>query len=101
MTKTNLTDETIIDALKKISSRVEEAAIDIHEMKRDLKFINLKLHTVEKNTEITKIDVEDIKQDVDDLIETSADILSNMVGQKELVTLSEKVISLEQTIKAS
>ena len=100
MTKSNTVEDTIIDTLKRISSRVEEAAIDIHEMKRDLKYVDLKLRAVERNTEVTKIDVEKIKLDITDLIDNSAYILSNMVSQKELTTLSHRVANLEP-IKAT
>lgn len=82
----------MIDILKSVAIRLEEAVIDINEMKSDLKFINLKLQSVEKNTE-------EMKQDINDLIETSAEILSNMVGQKEFNIISEKVIKLEKAVK--
>ncbi|MBI4084587.1 MAG: hypothetical protein HY431_01645 [Candidatus Levybacteria bacterium] len=99
--QSNEKDKKLTDVLNRLTRRIEEATVDIHEMKRDLKFVNLRLHTVEKNTEITKIDVEKIRQNVDDLIETSSEILSKMVTQKEFDNLSRRVSSLEHTAKTS
>ena len=58
-------DEKSIDILKRLAKRIEEATVDIHEIKSDLKFVNLRLHTVESNTKITKIDVEKIRTELE------------------------------------
>lgn len=89
-------DENIINILKQLTKRIEEATIDIHEMKRDMKFINLKLNSVDHNSGIIKVDVEKTREDVKDLINMISEILAKMVTQKELQSLSQRVASLEQ-----
>lgn len=74
--------EESIDILKKLAKRVEEAVIDIHETKRDLKFMKLKLISVEHNTQIMKVDVE------------------KMVTQQEFKNISHRVDRLELVQKA-
>lgn len=89
-------DEQALDILNRVAKRVEEATVDIHEMKRDLKFVNLRLQNVESNTKIMKIDIEKVREDIDDLIGMSQEILSKMVTQEEVQSLSQRVSSLEQ-----
>lgn len=94
-------DENAIGILKRLSRRVEEAVVDIHDIKRDVKLVKMRLDTVETNTEITKIDVENIKNNINDLIENSSEILAKMVTQKEFENLSRRVTSVERVIKAA
>lgn len=89
-------DEKALDILKRVAKRIEEATIDIHEIKGDLKFVNLRLHTVESNTKIVKVDIEKVREDMDDLISMSQEILSKMVTQEELQSLSQRLSSLER-----
>lgn len=110
-------DNKVLDILKLLTKRVEEATVDIHEMKSDLKFVNLRLHNVETSVGIVKVDMQNmrtniqnmkvdigtmktdiryVKRNTDDLIETTSEILAKMVTQEELKSLSERVISLEQ-----
>lgn len=100
-------DNKLVDSLNRLTKRIEEATVDIHEMKRDLKFVKLRLHGVETNTEITKIDIEKVRNEVgkvsqstDDLIGLSKEILSNMVTRDEFENFSHRVTSLERTAKA-
>lgn len=109
MPKINQSDNEVLNILKKISKRVEDATIDIHEIKRDLKLTRLRLSSVERNTELVKIDVEKIKedlevvkQDVGELkkenkshIEMTTEILANAVTQKEFTALSKRVSHIE------
>ena len=78
--------ENTTGTLSLIAKRVEEIAIDLHDMKRDLTFVKFGLDAVEHNTSIMKVDIERIKtemettkQDIkgvkrntDDIIETDA-----------------------------
>lgn len=106
--------EESIDILKKLAKRVEEAVIDIHETKRDLKFMKLKLISVEHNTQIMKVDVEKMNAYVDELgkemktigkettgiIDLTAEILEKMVTQQEFKNISHRVDRLELVQKA-
>lgn len=111
-------DEQSLDILKRVAKRVEEATVDIHEMKRDLKFVNLRLGQVERNTELMKVDMEkmraeigeiktdmtrvkkdikEIKRNTEGLIETTAHILKEAVTHDEHNALSQRVFALEQS----
>lgn len=118
-------DEQYIDILKRVAKRVEEATVDIHSMKRDLKFVNLSLGQVERNTEVMKVDIErlknemgdvradigglktdiatmkkgikEIKKDTEGLIETTGHILKEAVTHDEHKALSQRVTALEQS----
>ncbi len=102
-------EEKSIDILKRIAKRVEESTIDIHSIKSDLKRVFIRLTKVEHNTEITKVDVENLKLDmkevkkdikevnreINDLIQTNTEVLAKMVTQKELQFLSQRVDAIE------
>ena len=97
-------EEQTIDILKRVAKRVEEATIDISDMKSDLKMVSLRLSNVEHNTKIMKTDIEkmrtvldEVKRSTDDLIETTAEILKKAGTQEEVSDLSQRVATLEQT----
>lgn len=97
-------DEQTISILKRVAKRVEEATIDISDMKSDLKMVNLRLSGVEHNTEIMKVDIEkmrtvldEVKRSTDDLIDTTAEILEKAVTHDEHNALSQRVTALEQS----
>ena len=111
-------DEQTINILKRVAKRVEDATVDIHEMKRDLKFVNLRLGQVEDNTAIMKVDMEkmrnemdemkidmgtmkkdikDIKRSADNLMEITAEILKKAATREEVNDLCQRVAILEQT----
>ena len=117
-TKQKPQDEQSIDILKRLSKRMEEATIDIHSMKRDLKFVNLSLGQVERNTEVMKVDIErlknevgemkidmgtmkkdikEVKKNTEGLIETTGHILKEAVTHDEHNDLSQRVSALEQS----
>lgn len=112
----NPKEENIMQILKRLVKRVEEATVDIHEMKNDLKFVKLRLGSVEDSTKIMKVDMEKMREDiseikgetneiktdvkkvwreVEDLSHTSEEILIKMVVQKEFKDLSQRVAALE------
>ncbi len=111
-------DEQSIDILKRVAKRVEEATVDISDMKSDLKMVNLRLGGVEHNTEMMKVDMEkmrgdieevqgdistmkkdikEIKRDTEGLIETTTHILKEAVTHDEHKALSHRVTALEQS----
>lgn len=51
-------DEQSIDILKRVAKRVEEATIDISDMKTDLKMLKFNLIRIEHDTGIMKADIE-------------------------------------------
>jgi len=55
-------DEQSIDILKRVAKRVEEATVDIHELKTDLKWLKIKIYSIEDNTNIMKVDIERMKE---------------------------------------
>lgn len=94
-TKPALENEKLSHVLTQLVKRIEEATVDIHEMKRDLKVVSLKLYSVESNTKIMKVDMEKMRGDIDDLIGMNKEILEKMVTQKEFDGLSRRVAVLE------
>ena len=102
--KQKLQENQILNALDKITSRLEEATVDINDIKNDFKFVNLRLIKVEHNTEITKVDVEKMKKDLkvvkkntEGLIETTGHILREAVTNDQHNALSQRVTALEQS----
>lgn len=57
-------DKSLVSVLKQLTKRTEEATVDIHDMKRDLKFIKLSLGSVEHNTELTKVDTSKLEEKI-------------------------------------
>ncbi|OGH19891.1 MAG: hypothetical protein A3D74_04815 [Candidatus Levybacteria bacterium RIFCSPHIGHO2_02_FULL_37_13] len=97
-------DEQTIDILKRVAKRVEEAAIDISDMKSDLKMVSIRLSNVEHNTKMMKVDMEkmrtvldEVKRSSDDLMEITAEILKKAVTHDEHNALSQRVSALEQS----
>lgn len=95
--KSGKKEDSILEILKRLTKRMEEATIDIHEMKRDYKFINLRLGNVESNTEITKVDVEKIRQQLDETEKKLHKRLST-VGDLITVGLTNKYLSLDKRV---
>lgn len=99
-----LKDDQTINILKGVAKRVEEATIDISDMKSDLKMVSLRLSNVEHNTKMMKVDIEkmravldEVKRSTDDLINTTAEILEKVVTHDEHNALSQRVATLEQS----
>ena len=118
ITKQKPQEEQSIDILKRVAKRVEEATIDISDMKSDLKMVNIRLNIVEHNTKVMKIDMEkmndhmdamktdiatmkkgikEIKKDTEGLVETTSHILKEAVTHDEHNALSHRVSALEQS----
>lgn len=82
-------NEQSLDILKRVAGRVEEATVDIHEMKRDLKLVNLRLGQVEDNTEIMKVDIEKMREELDDKLLGVEDRLGKRIAHvADLITIS-------------
>lgn len=55
-------DEQSIDILKRIAKRIEDATVDIHTMKIDLKWLKIRIDSIEHNTNIMKVDIEKMRE---------------------------------------
>lgn len=111
MKKTNDASKDIhlVSVLKTLTKRIEEATVDIHEMKSDLKIVNLRLDSIESDLGIVKsemvsitsdiktikVDMKNMRGDIDDLINLNEEMLSKMVTQEELDKISRRVTVLE------
>lgn len=95
-------DRQSIDILKRVARRVEDATVDIHSMKSDLKWVNLRLGQVEKNTEIMKVDIEKMRGDIDDkLVGLEIRLNKRIANVADLITigLDDKLRNHEKRIK--
>ncbi len=104
-------EEKSIDILKKVAKRVEEATIDISDIKSDFKMVSLRLSNVEYNTKMMKVDIEkmrdeieamkkdirEVKGNTEGLIEATGHILKEAVTHDEYNSLSQRIASLEQS----
>lgn len=91
-------DEQSIDILKRVAKRVEDATVDIGEMKRSLRLVNLRLSTVESNTGIMKVDVEKIREE---LVGAETRLNKRITRVADLITLNlgDKLQNHEKRIK--
>lgn len=89
-------DKSLVSVLKQLTKRTEEATVDIHDMKRDLKFIKLRLGSVEHNTELTKVDTSKLEENItkfrDDIFNRLDDISAQLEGLRE-----DRIIGAHQT----
>jgi predicted RNase H-like nuclease (RuvC/YqgF family) len=81
--KQKIKEEQSFDILKKVAKRVEEATVDISSMKSDLKMVSLRLSAVEHNTEITKVDVENLKGEINGLKGETSGLKGEINGLRE------------------
>lgn len=101
-TKPSLGNNELSHILKQLTKRIEEAATDIHAMTRGIKSMSHRLGTVEgrldtltDNYVAIGVDMRKMREDTDDLIGMSREILAKMVTQKEFESLSQRVAALE------
>ena len=66
-------DNQVIDVLKRLTRRIEEATVDISSIKTDIKFSKLRLSGIEHNTEMMKVDMEKLKFDMESTNEELGD----------------------------
>lgn len=95
-------DEQSIDILKRVARRVEDATIDIGEMKRSLRFVNLRLSAVESNTGIMKVDIEKMREEMSEKLvglETRLNKRITRVADLITINLSDKLQNHEKRIK--
>lgn len=94
--------EKSIDVLKKVAKRVEDAAIDINEMKRSLRFVNLGLGQVEHNTELMKVDMEKMRGEMGEKLiglETRLNKRITKVADLITINLGDKLQNYERRIR--
>ncbi len=111
--KQKIKEQQSLDILKKVAKRVEETTVDISSMKSDLKMVSLRLSGVEHNTEIMKVDVENLKGEINGLREETkgmeirlskritnvADLITISLGKK-LQKVKKRVTKVERVLQA-
>lgn len=65
--KQKLQDSQVLDVLKRLTKRIEEATVDISSIKNDVKFVKLRLSGVEHNTELMKVDMEKMRGEIGEI----------------------------------
>ncbi len=87
--------EQSVDILKRVAKRIEEATVDIHDIRFDLKSVKLRLSNVEHNTELMKVDMEklkvhmeNMKEELGDKIESVEDTINKRITHvSDLITI--------------
>ncbi len=105
-------DEKVINILNRLIKRVEEATVDIHSIKSDLKLVSLKLYSVETSVGIIKVDMERMKADIEGIkkdvqgvkadtkgLRTDVDIMRTDIGgmKKDIKDIKREVHDLTLT----
>ena len=80
------TDKQILDVLKKLTSRVEDATVDIHSIKFDVKAMKLDMMRLESNSSIMKVDIERIREEIEELEIRLGKRITNIA---DLITVSQ------------
>ena len=109
--KQNQKNENTIDILKRIEKRGEEAAIDINDLKYDLKDLKLRFHGVEHNTSLIKADIQKLRTEMEEIkgeigevkdelksTENRLNIRITTVGDLITVDLGKKITGHEKRI---
>lgn len=60
-------DEQAVDILKRLSKRIEEATVDIHSIKFDVKVMKLDMMGIKSDSAIMKVDIEKIREELEEL----------------------------------
>ena len=91
-------DEKTIDILKRVAKRVEEATVDIHSIKFDVKVMKLEMMDVKSNSAIMKVDIEKIREELGEL-GTRLDKRITNVADLITIEFGGKLQSHEKRIK--
>ena len=59
--------EQILEVLKKLTKRIEEATVDIHSIKFDVKVMKLDIMGIKSDSAIMKVDIEKIREELGEL----------------------------------
>ncbi|MBI4078742.1 MAG: hypothetical protein HY429_00355 [Candidatus Levybacteria bacterium] len=78
-------EENTVDILKRIAKRVEEASVDVNDIKFDLKSIKARLGNVEHNTAVMKIDMEKLREQLE---KTEARLDKRIMNVGDLITIA-------------
>lgn len=96
--KQKMKDEQFIDILKQVAKRVEEATVDIHSIKFDLKAMKFDIIGLQSNSAIMKVDVEKMRDQLGGAEDRLGKRIANVA---DLITISlhQKVGRIEKKIK--
>jgi len=82
-------DEQSVDLLKRVAKRVEEATVDIHSIKYDIKAMKLDMGFIQSDFAIMKVDVEKTREELREVedrlgkrITHVADLITISLGKK-------------------
>lgn len=90
-------DEEVIDILNRVVKRVEETAVDVHDLRFDLKSVKLRLGTIEHNTSVMKVDLEKLREDLEGT-EERLNTRITKVGDLITISLGQKIINVEKRV---
>lgn len=105
--KTNPQEESILDILKRLAKRIEESVIDINDIKFDIKDVKHRLGLVEHNTEITKVDVEKLRDELkatENRLNTRITLVGDLITMelgKKIQNHGKRISRLETTVSAN
>lgn len=91
-------DDQILEILKKLTSRMEDATVDIHSMKYDIKSMKLDMGFMQSDFAIIKVDVEKTREE----LRGAEDRLGKRISHvADLITISmdQKFRTVEKRIK--
>jgi hypothetical protein len=105
--KQKIKDEQFIDILKRVAKRVEEATVDIHSIKIDLKYMKFDIMGLKSDSAIMKVDIEKIREQLDGAedrlgkrITHVADLITISLDQK-FKNVEKKISKMENAANAS
>ncbi|MBF8250164.1 MAG: hypothetical protein HW400_765 [Candidatus Levybacteria bacterium] len=96
--KQKIKDEQFIDILKKVAKRVEEATVDIHSIKFDIKAMKLDMGFMQSDIAIMKVDMEKTREELQTV---KVELGKRITNVADLITISldQKFGRIEKRIK--
>lgn len=103
-------DSQLADILKQLTKRVEEATVDIHSIKFDVKFMKLDMKSIKSDSAIAKVDIERIRDESkiykDEILAKMDEVMGelgvmrdeNIIGSGQTSQLREEVENHEKRI---
>ena len=100
----NSKKEELTNILKLLTKRIEEATVDIHNIKGNVAGLSLTLDIVKMDTKIIKSDVEKLRSETeeikDDLKETESRLNKRITHVGDLITMNfyKKIVGLDKRV---
>ena len=90
-------DEQVLDVLKRLIKRIEEATVDIHSIKFDVKASKLDVGYIESDLSIMKVDVEKIREELEGVEDRLGKRIAN-VADLITISLSKKLQKVKKRV---